>query len=97
MIQVVSDLEQKIHAQSSHSLMAVAPWSPSVVIYTVLSVQCSSQPETAASQVWMGVRSFLMQALGLAQFVRFPVMPSMRCKQNRRSHILSATRSASHT
>lgn len=97
MIQVVSDLEQKICAQSSHSLVAAAPWSPSVPIYTALSAQCSSQPETAAPQVWMAVRSFLMQALGLAQFVRFPVMPSMRCKQNRRSHILSATQSARHT
>lgn len=96
MIQVVSDLEQ-ICAQSSHSLMAAAPWSPSVLIYTALSAQCSSQPETAAPQVWMVARSFLMQAPGLAQFVRFLVMPSMRCKQNRRSHMLSATQSARHT
>lgn len=67
------------------------------LIYTVLSARCLSQPETVAPQVWMIVRSFLMQAPGLAQFGSFPVMLSMRCKQNRRSHILSATQSVRHT
>lgn len=38
------------------------------LIYTALSAQCSSQPETAAPQVWMVVTSFLMQTPGLTAF-----------------------------